>query len=116
MRVLVHEKDFFPLYNQLKTDPQKNQAMLGAIGNIKEQLEKSNQPLGIHHKFSNIPQYYKTRYGVQALYHFEMPEDYRLMYTIRRSPNDGNKEAMFLELIPHDVYNQRFGYFKKTSH
>jgi hypothetical protein len=110
LRVLAHEKDFFPLYNQLKTYSQKNQAMLGAIDNIKEQLEKSERPLGIHHKFNNIPQYYKTRYAIQVLYHFEMPEDYRLMYTVRRSPNDGNKEAMFLELITHDVYNQRFGY------
>ena len=38
------------------------------------------------------------------------------MYTIRRSPDDGNKEAMLLELVSHDVYNKRFGYFKRESH
>ncbi len=90
--------------------------MLDAINNIKQQLEKSDRPLGITHKFNNIPEYYKTRYGIQTLYHFEMPADHRLMYTIRRSPYDGNKEALFLELITHGVYNKRFGYFKKKSH
>ena len=110
LRVLAHPKDFSPLYNQLKANRQKNKAMLDAIDNIKQQLEQSDRPLGIHHKFNNIPKHYKTKYGIQALYHFEMPDYHRLIYTIRRSPNDGNKEALFLELIPHDVYDERFGY------
>jgi len=116
LRVLVHERDFMPLYNELKANKKKNQAMLDAIDNIKQQLERSERPLGMHHRFNNIPKYYKTKYGVQALYHFEMPDYHRLMYTIRRSPDDGNKEAMLLELVSHNVYNKRFGYFKRESH
>jgi hypothetical protein len=115
LRVLAHEMDFLPLYNQLKADPITNKAMLDAIDNTKRQLEKSDRPLGIHHKFNNIPPYYKTRYKIQVLYHFEMPDNHRLMYTIRRS-SDGNKEALFLEFLSHDKYNKRFGYFKKKSH
>ena len=90
--------------------------MLDAIDSVKQQLERSDQPLGIHHKNANIPEYYKKRYELQVLYHFEMPEDHRLMYTIRKSPAGGGKEALFLELITHNEYNKRFGYFKKRSH
>lgn len=90
--------------------------MLDAIDSVKQKLEKSDQPLGIHHKNMNIPEYYKKRYDLQVLYHFEMPEDHRLMYTIRKSPSGGGKEALFLELITHNEYNKRFGYFKKRSH
>jgi hypothetical protein len=116
LRVLVHPTDFLPLYQLLQANPTQNSAMLEAIENVKQQLENSDRPLGIHHKLPTIPQYYRTKYSVQILCHFEMPDDHRLMYTIRRSPIDGNKEALFLELIDHDLYNKRFGYFKKKSH
>ena len=119
LRVIGHKVDFIPHYQQLKKDSKdkRSKAMVEAIENVQERLEKSNQPLGAHHKITNIPEYYKNRYGISnALYHFDMPDDFRLMYTVRRSPNDGKKEALFLELISHQVYNQRFNYFKKKSH
>lgn len=116
MRVLAHPTDFLPLYTLLQAEPQKNKAMLEAVNNVKLQLEKSNQPLGAHHKKGNIPGSYKTRYNLQSLYHFDMPGDHRLMYTMRRSPSDGEKEALFLQLLSHDEYNKLFGYFKKKSH
>ena len=115
MRVLVHQDDFLPTYNQLKADKQKNKARIGAIENVKLQLENSNLPLGVHHKRDTIPKYYITKYNVQSLYHFDMPDGHRLMYTIRKFLSEG-KEALFLELLSHDEYNKRFGYFKKKSH
>ncbi|HWP52465.1 MAG TPA: hypothetical protein VNK07_00230 [Candidatus Binatia bacterium] len=116
LRVLAHPDDFLPVYNQLQSQPQINKAMLEAIDNVKQQLERSDKPLGAHHKKKQIPQYYKTRYNLQALYHFDMPDFHRLMYTVRRSPVDGKIEAIFLELLTHEQYNSRFGYFKKKSH
>jgi len=90
--------------------------MLEAIENVKHQLECSPRPIGIHHKYTNIPREYKKKYGLHILYHFEMPEDHRLMYTIRKSPVIGDLEALFLELLSHDEYNKLFGYFKKRPH
>ena len=116
MRVLAHDTDFAPYYNQLKKDPQKNKAMLGAIKNVKQQLEKSNRPLGAHHKKDQIPQSYKKKYNIQALYHFDMPSDHRLMYTVRKSPSGSGIEVLLLQLLTHDEYNKLFGYFKKKSH
>lgn len=103
-----------PRYNLLKVNPKKNKAILEAIENVKLQLERSTRPLGIHHKYTNIPKECKKRYGLQILYHFEMPEDRRLMYTIRKSPTEGDLEVSFLELLSHDEYNKLFGYFKKA--
>ncbi|MGH7908699.1 MAG: hypothetical protein ACRENW_02480, partial [Thermodesulfobacteriota bacterium] len=80
-----------------------------AIEGVKHQVESSPRPLGIHHTYANIPKEYKKRYGLQILYHFEMPENYRLMYTIRKSPAIGDLEALFLELLSHDEYNKLFG-------
>ena len=114
MRVLAHPVDFIPLYIDLKKS-KKNKAMLNAIENVKQQLENSNIPLGAHHKKNSIPASYKKKYNLQSLYHFDMPEDHRLMYTIRGAAGIG-KEALFLELLNHDQYNKLFGYFKKKSH
>lgn len=105
-----------PRYSLLKVNPNKNKAMLEAIENVKRQLERSPRSLRIHHRYTNIPKKYKKRYGLQILYHFEMPEDYKLMYTIRKSPTMGDLEVLFLELLTHDDYNKLFGYFKKRSH
>lgn len=110
--MLAHPDNFLPLYYQLKSNEQKNKAMLQAIANVKQQLENSNNPLGANHKKENIPKPYIKKYNLQALYHFDMPSNHRLMYTVRRASN-GEKEALFLELLTHDKYNKLFGYFKK---
>ena len=114
MKVLAHPDDFLPFYNKLKTNPQKNKAILEALNNGKQQLENSDYLLGANHKKDTIPKSYIQKYSLQALYHFDMPDSYRLMYTVRRAL-DG-KEALFLELLSHDEYNKLFGYFKKKSH
>jgi hypothetical protein len=116
LRVLVHPVYFLPRYNLLKGNPNKNKAMLEVIENVKSQLEHSPRPVGIHHKYATIPKEYKKKYELQILYHFEMPEDHRLMYTIRKSSLVGDLDALFLELLSHDEYNKLFGYFKKKSH
>ena len=90
--------------------------MLEAINNVKHKLENSNRPLGAHHKRDTIPDHYILKYNVQSLYHFDMPNRHRLMYTTRKSTSGNGQEALFLELLSHDEYNERFGYFKKKSH
>lgn len=113
---MAHQESFIPVYHKLIAYEKQNKAMLDAINTIKEQLEQSNQPLGIHHQKSTIPACYVARFSLQALYHFEMPNHYRLMYTVRRSRTNDGKEALFLKLLTHDDYNKQFEYFKKKSH
>ena len=113
LKGLAYPDNFLPLYDQLKTNQQKNKAMLEAIDNVKQQLENSNHPLGANHKKDTIPKSYIQKYNLQALYHFDMPDDYRLMYTVRRAL-DG-KEALFLELLSHDEFNKRFAQYEKIS-
>ena len=116
MKVLAHPTDFLPQFKKLSVSPGQNKGLLEAIINIKQELEKSERPLGIHHRYSNIPKRYFQRYGLQNLYHFDTPGDFRLIYTVRKSPSTHELEALFLELLSHDEYNKLFGYFKKKSH
>jgi hypothetical protein len=113
---MVHQESFLPVYHKLIVYEKQNKTMLDAISVIKQQLEQSNQPLGIHHQRNTIPACYAARFNLQALYHFEMPNHYRLMYTVRRSISSDGKDALFLKLLSHDEYNRQFGYFKKKSH
>jgi hypothetical protein len=113
---MAHQESFMPMYHKLVTYEEQNKTMLDAIKTVKQQLEQSNQPLGIHHQKNTIPTCYVARFSLQALYHFEMPNHHRLMYTVRRSRSNDDKEALFLKLLSHDEYNKQFGYFKKKSH
>ncbi len=113
MLVLVHQDDFLPTYSKLKVDAHKNKAMLEAIENVKRQLENSNLPIGAHHKRGSIPKYYIIKYNLQSLYHFDMPDGHRLMYTIRKSLPEG-KEALFLELLTMMSITSDLGILRKN--
>ena len=114
MDVLQHRRAFLPVYRALKENPDKNRTVLDTVDDRINSLKGSNQPLGIHHRFQTIPKTYARKYSLQSLYHFELPADYRLMYTVRRGQN--GKEALLLQILTHDQYNKILGYFKKKSH
>ena len=115
MEVLMHRLEFQPMYVSLKKDPKSDKATWNKLQTIIADLKKSNQPIGIHHKLKTVPKEYRKKYDLQSLYHFEMPHDNRLMYTVRRGPY-GGKQAVLLHLLDHDTYNKVLHYFKKKSH
>ena len=55
-----------------------------------------------------IPKEYKRKYGVNNLWKYDLPNAWRLVYSIT-----GNKIeiiAILLEWFPHKEYERRFGY------
>ena len=109
MEVVGDRRDFNPTYENLPDGPIKN--------TVKEIIQtlKNDSIVGEHIRRNQIPQYYIQRHNVQILYRVALPQQWRLIYTIHTF-NDGEKpKALLLELMNHDAYNKRFGYFKKTS-
>lgn len=115
MKVLGHPIEFNPMYEFLQKDRKKNKVMLGKICNFIKQLEKTDNPIGIHHRLRDIPKPYAKKFGLQVLYHVDMPDYHRLFYTVRRSLS-GEKEALLIENMSHNRYNKVFGHYKKKSH
>ncbi len=115
MKILAHPIEFNPMYELLQKEPKKNKAMLEGICNFIEQLKQTDNPTGVHHKKKDIPKLYAKKFGLQVLYHVDMPDFHRLFYTVRRS-HSGEKEALLLENMTHDIYNKIFDHYKKKSH
>lgn len=109
MDVRGDKRDFTSVYESLPD---------GSIKNIvKEVIEslKADSIVGEHIKRKQIPKYYIKRHNVQILYRVALPNGWRLIYTLTTF-NEGKKpKVLLLELMDHDQYNKRFGYFKKKS-
>ncbi|MDH2908050.1 MAG: hypothetical protein PXX83_08160 [Candidatus Nitrosotalea sp.] len=109
MDVVGDKRDFNPVYEDLSDGPIKN-----VVKEIIKAL-KNDSIVGEHIRRNQIPQYYIQRHNIQILYRVALPQQWRLIYTFHTF-NEGEKpKALLLELMNHDKYNKRFGYFKKAS-
>jgi hypothetical protein len=109
MDVRGDRKDFLCTYASLPNGPIKN-----AVDEIIQSL-KNDFIVGEHVKHDRIPQYYRLRHNVQVLYRVALPQYWRLIYTLQTFTEGEKPKALLLELLNHDMYNKRFGYFKKRS-
>ena len=80
--------------------------------NKKMALIKSNIHYGVPIAKNLIPQEYKEKYGVTNLFRVELPNFWRMLYTLTN--NDSNVEiiAFILDISNHETYNKKFGYKK----
>ncbi len=109
MDVSGDKRDFNSVFENLPDGAIKN-----AVKEIIQSLKKDSLP-GEHVKRKQIPKYYIKRHGVQTLYREALPGGWRLIYTLLTLREKEKPKAFLLELMDHDQYNKRFGYFKKKS-
>lgn len=60
-----------------------------------------------------IPDEYKKKYGVTNLFRVELPNFWRMLYTLTDGETEIEIIAFILDLIDHKVYDKKFGYRKK---
>jgi len=109
MDVVGDKRDFLLAYQKLPNGLLKN-----AVKEIIRDI-KNDSIVGEHVKRDQIPQYYVKRHNVQVLYRVALPQYWRLTYTVFTLNLGEPPKALLLELMSHDAYNKRFGYFKKKS-
>ncbi len=56
-----------------------------------------------------IPNYYFQKYGVKNLWKYDLPDGWRLIYTIT-TPSKVEILSVILEWFNHPNYERRFGY------
>lgn len=81
--------------------------LLSAILREKENL-KSNPHRGIQIQKDRIPNEYITDYGVTNLWKINLPDYWRMIYTI--TGNELEIISILLEFMDHKEYNKKFGY------
>jgi len=60
-----------------------------------------------------IPQEYFAKYGITNLFRVELPNYWRMLYTLSNGKSEIEIIAFVLDLVDHNVYDKKFGYKKK---
>ena len=57
-----------------------------------------------------IPNEYKMKYGVNNLFRVELPNYWRMLYTMVEGESQIEIVAFVLDMIDHPTYDKKFGY------
>jgi len=60
-----------------------------------------------------IPKEYKVKYGVTNLFRVELPNSWRMLYTLTDGETRIEIVAFVLDIIDRKKYDKKFGYRKK---
>ena len=103
------------VYNHLNKEAptsKTERVILNAI-NKKVELIKMNYQYGDPIAKDLIPQEYKEKYHVKNLFRVELPNYWRMLYTLTDDETKIEIIAFVLDLIDHPTYDKKFGYRKK---
>ena len=103
------------VYKHLNEEAPKSkteQTILNAI-NKKVELIKANPHYGNPIPKKRIPQEYKDKYDVNNLFRVELPNYWRMLYTLTDGESKIEIIAFVLDVIDHPTYDKKFGYNSK---
>ncbi len=81
--------------------------------NKKKDLIKSNPHYGDAIAKRLIPKEYSIKYGVTNLFRVELPNFWRMLYTLTNDESEVKIIGFVLDIIDHKEYNKKFGYKNK---
>ncbi len=98
--------------NEQAASSKVERSILNAIQK-KVELIKANIHYGNPIAKSLIPEEYKAKYGVKNLFRVELPNFWRMLYTLTDGETEIEIIAFVLDILNHDEYDKKFGYRKK---
>jgi hypothetical protein len=88
----------------------KQERMLFNALNKKLAQVKQDPTFGQPIKKGLIPKYYRLRFAVTNLYRVELPQFWRMIYTITKQGQNIEIIAFILDVCDHKEYDKRFKY------
>ena len=76
----------------------------------KKELIKANMHYGEPVAKKIIPPEYKKKYGITNLFWVELPNFWRMLYTLTEGETTIEIIAFVLDIMDHKKYNKKFGY------
>lgn len=105
-------REVYEHLNAVAAQSKIERSILNAINN-KTELIKANVHYGNPIAKSLIPEEYKAKYGVKNLFRVELPNFWRMLYTLTDGETEIEIVAFVLDVIDHPTYDKKFGYRKK---
>ncbi|MFC1768563.1 hypothetical protein ACFLZX_02265 [Nanoarchaeota archaeon] len=105
-------EEVYRYLNKIAPDSKKEQTILNSL--IKKiELIKANHHYGEPISKKLIPSEYKNKYHISNLFWVELPNFWRMLYTLTNDGTEIEIIAFVLDVIDHDKYNKKFGYKRK---
>lgn len=105
-------KEVYDYLNAKAKLSKKERSLLKAV-NYKIELIKNNFHYGEPIAKKLIPPEYIEKYGVTNLFHVELPNYWRMLYSLIEGDSVIEIVAFVLNIISHPDYNKKFGYRKR---
>jgi len=101
-------------YNYLNREAPNSKIERGILNavNKKTELIKANPHYGNPIAKKLIPKEYKQKYGINNLFRVELPNRWRMLYSLTDNETKIEIIAFVLDFIDHPTYNKKFGYKK----
>ena len=103
------------MYDFLEKQAQKSKKERMILSSLKAKLDsiKKDPHYGNPIKKKLIPSYYRIKYSVTNLFRIELPQFWRMLYTLTNSETEIEIIAFVLDVLDHEDYDKKFGYVKK---
>jgi hypothetical protein len=98
--------------NQKAPTSKLERSILNAV-NKKVELIKVNLHYGEPISKDKIPEEFKQRYGITNLFRVELPQFWRMMYSLNPGGTEIEIIAFILEISDHGKYDKTMGYRRK---
>lgn len=102
-------EEIYKYLNEQAEHSKIENSILNAV-NKKIELIKLNIHYGKPVAKDLIPEEYKIKYGVTNLFHVELPNFWRMMYTLTNGESEIEIISFILDILNHKDYNKKFGY------
>jgi hypothetical protein len=109
--ILSPEAEEVYRYLNSNIDSKTERMILKAV-NQKVDLIKMNPHYGDPIAKNLIPPEYEKRYGVTNLFRVELPNFWRMIYTLTHGGTNLEIVSFVLDIMDHKDYNKKFGYRK----
>ena len=113
VRVILAPEAADAYYNFMNKalDSKQEEVILNAFLQ-KVELIKENVHYGQPIAKKLIPVEYKTKYGITNLFRVELPNFWRMLYTLTAGSSGIEIIVLVLDIINHKKYDKKFGYKK----
>ncbi len=105
-------KEIFEYLNR-EAETSKAEKMILKAVKQKSEIIKQNPHYGDPIAKKLIPNEYKKKYGITNLFRIELPNYWRMLYTLTEGETIIEIIAFVLDIIDHKTYNKKFGYKNK---
>lgn len=105
-------EEVYRYLNEQAPNSKTERTILKAVDK-KVELIKANFHYGEPIAKKKIPEEYKIKYGVKNLFWVELPNYWRMLYTLKDGETDIEIIAFVLDIMDHDTYDKKLKYKSK---